>query len=400
MRLPPAWLIGMEALPFGLVIGFSITALPFLLSRTGVPTGRIAAVSALVLSANSWGSLLNPILDVALSRRAYFWLSAAASAIAMEAALWLLSAGHLDSATVLLVLAVLAIVLNSGAVQGWTAEFVPEAIRGAVGGWFNVAYLGAGALGSLVVMRLSTRFSARSLGIGMAAAILVTSLPTLWFPKPRQSAFRLRQIFSETTGAIWRVSKRRESLIGFALFLSPASCVAAINLFSALGKDFGASSDVVIWVTGAGCAVSASLGALVGGYLAGRLAHGYVYLGAGIAAAACALTTAFLPHTPLSFTVSVLLYNGIAGISYAAFTALALELIGLNNPVASTQMGLFTMIGNAAISYMTWFDGLGYKAAGVTGLLAVDGLASLAAAVPLCFLLRRHRQKSRNVRNL
>src|SRR5436305_5057188 len=121
MRLPPAWLIGMEALPFGLVIGFAITALPFLLSRAGVSTDRVAVVSALVLSANSWGSLLNPILDVGLSRRAYFWLTATASAVAMTAALWNLAAGHLDAATVLLVIAVLAIVLNSGAVQGWTA---------------------------------------------------------------------------------------------------------------------------------------------------------------------------------------------------------------------------------------------------------------------------------------
>ncbi len=258
------------------------------------------------------------------------------------------------------------------------------------------AYLGAGALGSLIVMKLASRVSTGTLGVAIACAILASALPTLWFPKPRPSAFRLRQIFSDTTRAIWRVSGRRESLVGFALFLSPASCVAAINLFSALGKDFGAGPDLVIWVTGGGCAISTSLGALAGGYAAGRLPRGYIYLGAGMAAAACALTAAFLPHTPVSFTVSVLLYNAIAGISYAAFTALALELIGTGNPVASTQMGLFTMTGNAAISYMTWFDGLGYHAYGVTGLLAADGCASLAAAVPLWFLVRRHR-RTRNL---
>ena len=80
---------------------------------------------------------------------------------------------------------------------------------------------------------------------------------------------------------------------------------------------------------------------------------------------------------------------------FKPFTALALELIGAENPVASTQMGLFTMIGNAAISYMTWLDGLGYRAYGVTGLLAVDGFASLAAAVPLFFLVRRHLRHKR-----
>ena len=385
----------MEALPFGLVLGFAVTALPFLLSNAGVRTDQVAFISAVVLSANSWGSLLNPILDVGLTRRAYAWLTATLSAICMAAALWNLGPDHLRSATFLLLAAVLAIVLNSGAVQGWTAEFVPERLRGAVGGWFNVAYLGAGALGSLVVMQLARRFSMHSLGGGIAAAILLSALPTLRFPKPRRSEFRLRQIFSDTTRAIWAVSKRRDSLIGFALFLSPASCVAAINLFSALGKDFGASTDAVIWLTGAGCAVSSSLGALAGGYLAGRLPRVYIYLGAGIAAAACALTAAFLPHTPTAFAGSVLLYNGIAGVSYAAFTALALELIGPDNPVASTQMGLFTMIGNAAVSYMTWLDGLGYRAYGVTGLLAVDGCASVAAAVPLCFLLRWHIRRKR-----
>jgi hypothetical protein len=394
--LPPAWLIGMEALPFGLVVGFAITTLPFLLSHAGVPTDRVAMVSAIVLSANSWGSLLNPILDVGLTRRAYFWLTGAVSAICMAAALWNLPSGHLTSVTVLSVAAVLAIVLNSGAVQGWTAEFVPERLRGAVGGWFNVAYLGAGALGSLVVMQLATRVSIRRLGFGMAGAIVASALPTVFFPKPRRSAFQIGQIFGETARTIWRVSKRRESLVGFVLFASPASCVAAINLFSALGRDFGASSNMVIWVTGAGCAISTSLGALAGGYAAGRLPRGYIYLGSGIAAAVCALAAAFVPHSPGSFVVSVLLYNGIAGISYAAFTALALELIGVDNPVASTQMGLFTMVGNAAISYMTWFDGLGYRAYGVTGLLAVDGCASLAAAVPLCFLVRRHLRRKRS----
>jgi MFS family permease len=380
----------MEALPFGLVLGFAITALPFLLSSAGIRTDQVALISAVVLSANSWGSLLNPILDVGLTRRAYAWCTAALSAVCMAAALWNLGPAHLRSVTFLLVAAVLAIVMNSGAVQGWTAEFVPEGLRGAVGGWFNVAYLGAGAFGSLVVMQMAGRFSFRSLGVGIGGAVLLSAVPTLWFPQPRSSAFRLPQIFSDTARAIWQVSKRRESLLGFALFLSPASCVAAINLFSALGKDFGASTKAVIWLTGGGCAVSTSLGALAGGYLAGRLPRDYIYLGAGIAAAACALLAAFSPHTPAAFAASVLLYNGIAGVSYAAFTALALELIGPDNPVASTQMGLFTMIGNAAVSYMTWLDGLGYRAYGVTGLLAVDGCASIAAAVPLCFLLRRH----------
>jgi hypothetical protein len=249
--VPPPWLVGMAFFPFGIVIGFTITALPFLLTNLGISLDQAAGVSATVMSPTFWGFLLQPLIDTGLTRRAYCWLTAASAALCMAGALWLLKPGHLGPVTALLLVAELSMVLFSGAVSGWTAEFTPDEIRGSVSGWINVANLGGGALGSLVVMTLIHRVSVHTLGLGLACCILLGTVPTLFFPEPRRSAFRFKQIFTEAMKTTWKASKTRECLIGFALFLSPASAAAAINLFSGMGRDFHTSEHTVIWVTGA-----------------------------------------------------------------------------------------------------------------------------------------------------
>jgi predicted MFS family arabinose efflux permease len=182
--------------------------------------------------------------------------------------------------------------------------------------------------------------------------------------------------------------------IGYLLFLAPASCVAAINLFAGLGKDFHAGEQRVVWVTGAGVAISSAIGSIAGGYIADRMNRGVLYMLGGAAAGLCALTMAFTLHTQAAFTAGVLVYNGLAGICYAAFTALSLQLVGPNNPTAATQLGLFAACSNAAVVYMTWADGQGYRLFAVRGLFLVDGLAAIGAAIPLLLILRSRAKRT------
>jgi MFS family permease len=386
-RMPAPWVVGMSIFPFGLVVGFTITALPFLLTNLGIPLYQVAGVSATVMSPTFWGFLLQPIMDTGLTRRTYCWIMSTCSAVCLAAGLLLISPGHMRAATSLLLLAELGMVLFSGAVSGWTAEFTPDHLRGSVSGWTNVANLGGGALGSLAVMSLIPHLAVYWIGLGLGAFILLGTLPTLFFPQPGKSSFSFGQIFSAAVKATWQASKAKECLTGFALFLAPAGAVAAINLFSGMGKDFHTSEQTVIWITGAGCAISTSLGALAGGYAANRISRGYLYLYAGLAASLFAIALAFTPHTATTFIVGVLVYNGIAGVVYAAFNALGYQLVGQKSSVASAQLGLFSATTNAAIVYMTWFDGLGYKHFGVRGLLLTDGLAGSISAILLLSLL-------------
>jgi hypothetical protein len=71
-------MVGMAMFPFGLVTGFSITALPFLLTHLGVPLSKVAALSATVMSPTFWGFLLQPLMDTGLTRRAYIMATSAA----------------------------------------------------------------------------------------------------------------------------------------------------------------------------------------------------------------------------------------------------------------------------------------------------------------------------------
>jgi MFS family permease len=386
-NMPAAWIVGLALFPFGLVAGFTITALPFLLTHLGVPLYKVAAVSATVMSPTFWGFLLQPLMDTGLTRHAYAWITAASAAICVAAALFVLSPAHMGPTTALLFLAELSVVLYGGAVGGWTAQFTPDHLRGSVSGWTNVANLGGGALGSLAVMSLVPHIALHWLGLGLGVAIILSTLPIVFFPVAVRSSFHFRQIFTDAMKATWRACKTKEVLTGFCLFLVPASAEAAINLFSGMGNDFHTSASTVIWVTGAGCAITASVGALLGGYAANRVSRGYLYLGAGLATSIVSLAMALSPHTPLAFILGALIYNGIAGVAYAAFNALGLQLVGHDSPVASTQLGLFAASTNFAIVYMTWADGLGFKHFGVRGLLLTDGLASMISAVLLLTLL-------------
>lgn len=381
--LPPAWLIGMGALTFGLVAGFVITALPFLLSKAAVSVDRIASGSAIAMSPTFWAFLLTPIVDVAFPRRTYAFGFALASAASLGTALWLFSPARIWLFTALVLLAELTIVLQNAAVMGWISEFVPDDERGRVGGWINAANLGGGALGAMAVMSLSAWLPFSALGIVIAFAALVSTLFLLHFPKPAHPQFGLREILGGTFSSVVRTSRQPQVLMGFLLFLAPASCVAAINLFAGLGNEFHASSQTVVWTTGAGAAIASALGAVFGGYIADRMDRGVLYLGGGIVAGLCALLMALTPHTQGAFTVGVLAYNCVAGVCYAGFSALTLQLVGVRNPTAATQLALFAAAANGAIVYMTWADGQGFRLFGIRGLLLVDAMAAIGAAIPL-----------------
>jgi hypothetical protein len=388
-HVPPSWIAGMVLFPFGLVIGFTITALPFLLTRQGIALDRVASTSAVVLSPTFWGWLVCPVLDTGLTRRAYCWLTAVASATCVALALCVLTPARLGLATGLLLVAQLATVMYGNAANGWISEFLPDNMRGSVAGWTNVANLGGGAAGSLAVMYLAAHMRMGLIGAGLAACIVLAVLPTMAFPESRRSSFTYSQVFTDTLKSAWATCRRKECLVGFALFLAPAGAAAAINLFSGLGSDFHVSEHVVVLITGAGCAITTSIGALAGGYAANHLSRGYLYLSAAAAIAVVSLTLALSGHTAAAFIAGALIYNGLAGVVYASFNALAFQLTGQKSAVASTQLALFTAAFNAAVVYMTWADGQGYKYFGVRGLFLVDGLACAAAVIPLLVLVRK-----------
>ncbi|HWB98757.1 MAG TPA: hypothetical protein VG672_18740, partial [Bryobacteraceae bacterium] len=185
----------MGSLTFGLVAGFTVTALPFLLSRAGVSVDRIASISAVAMSPTFWGFLVVPVLDTGFSRRTYALVMTALSAGSLALSLFLFSPSKLALFTALVLIAELAVVLQTSAVMGWLSEFVPDSQRGAVGGWTNAANLGGGAFGAMGLMSAARVTTSATLGFVTLIAVLLSAVFLFWFPKPAAPAFHVREVF-------------------------------------------------------------------------------------------------------------------------------------------------------------------------------------------------------------
>jgi hypothetical protein len=95
------------------------------------------------------------------------------------------------------------------------------------------------------------------------------------------------------------------------------------------------------------------------------------------------------PLRPMTYFLGAAAYAFSTGIAYAAFMALALQLLGSENAASGTRFTLFTAAVNVPVVYMLRLDGLGHAHFGVRGMLVADGLANLTFAV-LLFMLIGH----------
>lgn len=383
------WVIGAAFLPYGMVLSLVIVGVPFLLSARGADVERIALVSAASLSPLFWTSFFSPVVDAWFSRRTYAAVFLTVSAAAASVALATLSPDELWLPTLMLVLAVAAAVLFLSAVGGWVSEFVDDARRGRVGGWTNAAILAGGLLSNLYTIGLSQYLPLKTLAILFGVQIVVSAAPLSKLPRPHPSTRSISQVIGGVVSTVSRTAGRHDVRLGLAMFLAPAGAGAALNLFSGLGRDFVTSGEQVMLVSGVGSPLASVTGSLVGGRFTQHGDRRRVFLAGGMLAGLGSILMAITPHTPLTFTMGVLWYSAMVGIILAAFTAHSLELVGESHVAAATMISIFLASLNGASAYMTWFDGLGYRWGGVTGLFLIDGTASIVASALLAVVIGR-----------
>jgi hypothetical protein len=91
----------------------------------------------------------------------------------------------------------------------------------------------------------------------------------------------------------------------------------------------------------------------------------------------------------VTYILGAAAYALVTGFGYAAFMALALDLVGSDLAAGGTLFTLLTAALNIPVVYMLRLDGLGHARFGIRGMLATDGLANAAAAIVLLMLLSR-----------
>jgi PAT family beta-lactamase induction signal transducer AmpG len=363
------------------------TLLGFLLRGQGVPVERIAGVVALGAVPLTWSFVWAPLVDLGKRRRNWviggFLLAAAC--------LWPVVAwtgASLALRTGLLVCAGICTTAGVTAINALMTEF-PPLMRGHVGGWWQGGNVGGGALGGGLMLWLAQRLSGSFLATAVCAIFLAPVLAVFAVhEQPREAgAISLRERFAGLFAGLREFLKSRRTWAGLLFFVGPMGTSGAIALASALGTDFHASANEVLWVTGVGAGLIAVPGSLIGGWVADRLGKAWTNILGGVMLAACAAAMAAARLSPVAYGVGVLSYQLIIGFGYAAYTALLLEVIGERREVAATGYSALNSVGNIPVVYMTALAGGTYKHWGPRGPMAFDAIANLAGAAALSALL-------------
>jgi MFS transporter, PAT family, beta-lactamase induction signal transducer AmpG len=386
-------------LPFGLAVGYAQVAVPYVLRLRGLDMRVIATIASISNLPHAWKFLWAPALDAGWKRKSWFL-----AMIALTAAFLALTAlvppdrdQHLGPFTLLVVytavltLAQATVATSSSAVLALMALTVPEHEKAKASGWQTAGNLAGTSAGGAVVTWMLGHTSPTATALVLAVTCLACTIPVFSIVEPTVAKHRIAPLFGILWKDVWATLKSREGWTGLIICLSPVGTGAMTNLFSALAVDYSrdpaAREQMVLLANGVAAGLVGALGALIGGYVAGRMNRRVAYALFGAITALAAVGMILGPANPTAFSIGCLAYYFANGLCYAAFYAFVFEMIGSGAGV-TTKLALFISASNLAISYVTFLDGAGYDAAekhwpgqawaGRAGMLGTDALATVA----------------------
>jgi MFS family permease len=385
---PAPWAFSVLILPLGMYVGFIWTALPFLLSKSGVTVEQISRMAGILQIPPVLMFLWTPAVDVRFRRRTWLVLAALSGAICVGVACPLIGPSHFNPLAVLLFLAGSVLALVYAACGGLMATAFSRSAQGKAAAWLTGGNFGGGVAGAAFVLWLAQRASLPVIGIAMAGLMLLPALPAFTISEPPPaSSYWFRGRFAEMRQeclAVLRSPRRRWS---FLLLLAPGCTCAAQPLLPAFASHFGVDANGVLWINGvAGGAVLAA-GSLLGLLVPGDWDRRLTYAGAGLTNALGAIVL-LAPNRPSFYFVGTLIYLLTAGFCQARAVALIMDVVGRDISDASTWFSALTAITNIPIAFMIWLEGRVFRDFGIHGLLWTDAAGNLLvfAIVAVVFL--------------
>ncbi len=379
------WRFALASAPYGSFNGLVAVGLPYVLRQRGVAVERIAIIEALVQAPAIWFFLWGPVVDLGLRRRTWIVILSTASAVCAAVALGGVD-GSIRSLTTLLVIASVFAQPVSSAIGGLVATVVPNERRGRTAGWSQAGIFVAGVITGAIVVWSSGRVSPSIVALLSGLLIAAPSLAALTIEEPRPEIAGAARHFRSVLDDVRASFRHKDAWLGLLFFLSPIGAGALMNLFSAIASEFHASGTVVVWTVVLG-GVLTPIGALIGGAVCDRFDRWLIYPIAGLTAGLSAGAMTIAPLSPTAFLAGAASYALTIGICYAAFMALAFQLIGASSPASGTRFTLFMAAVNVPVVYMLRLDGWGHARFGVRGMLAVDALSNVVFGVVFLVLV-------------
>lgn len=392
-RPTPAALFFPLLLPFGVVVGYAQVTTPNVLDKLGFLAIVATAAQQTGGLPHTLKLLWAPALDARGKRSTWFVASLIVAALGLAGTVLVDAKASLSLYTGLLFIANVGAATSSAAVDALMATTVPIERKGAAAGWSMAGNLGGTGVGGALGLWLTDNFSKGVTAAVLGVVLLLCGVPILRVDEPARAPHPMVDAVVALATDLWRTARSREGWTGLIICISPVGAGAAVNLFSGgMHNDYGVSEHRVEIVTGLLGGLVSAVGCMAGGWLADRMSRRLAYAVSGGVTALIALYMAFGPLTQDVFTYGTLAYQFTNGISYSAFVALVLEMIGHEGAV-TTKYTLFVAASNWAISYTAIIDGWGYDKARVKGLFLADAAATFVgiAILAVMVLLTRKR---------
>ena len=392
---PIVWLI--LYIPFGALGGFVSVALTFLATQNGlsITEGSLIIGSQMLISWLKW--LWAPLVDITYSPKKWYIISTALSAVGVFA----MSAVPLgkDSLGLLLLIIALANLINSVvgmAVEAMIASLTSKEQIGRVSAWFQAGNLGGaglgGALGLFLIQHLSQPWMS---GAIMGSLFIASCLALLPLPPIMAHVHNQRAAEAVKTVALgfWNMLRERVGLLTALLCILPIATGAAQGTLTqaAVAAYWGAGAEQVELVQGLLSGIVTALGCFLGGWFCNRMSAHTAYSIFGLALAAIAAAMAYSPATVTMYILWNMIYALGIGLSYAAFTAMALIAIGKG--AAATGYNVFASLSNFPIWWLGLLLGWVADHQGPRSMLMVESILGLLGVLVFTYVDRRLKHK-------
>lgn len=380
--------------PFGAMGGYLSVAIGYQLTQAGVSVEEVAALIAASYIPQTWKFLWAPVADTTLSRKTWYLLAGLVSAVGI----FVTGAVPADAASLPLLYAAVLISNVASTFLAMATESLmvyntPPALQGRAGGWFQAGNLGGNGLGGGAGLWLAQTLPEPWMAAAAIAVACALCCAALWFvpePPPLARTGRYGRMLLDVLKDLWRVVRARAGILALLICFLPIGSGAASNLWAAVADDWHASANTVALATGVFSGIVSALGCIFGGYGADRMDRKTAYALYGLLMALSTAAMAVAPRTETMYVVFTLIYAFIQGLTYAGFTAVVLETIGLG--AAATKYNLYASLSNMPIAYMTLVDGWAHTRWGAAGLLNVEaafGILGIIVFIVVAMVLPR-----------
>jgi len=380
--------------PFGAMGGYLSVAIGYQLTQAGVSVEEVAALIAASYIPQTWKFLWAPVADTTLSRKTWYLLAGLVSAVGI----FVTGAVPADAASLPLLYAAVLISNVASTFLAMATESLmvyntPPALQGRAGGWFQAGNLGGNGLGGGAGLWLAQTLPEPWMAAAAIAVACALCCAALWFvpePPPLARTGHYGRMLLEVLKDLWQVVRARAGILALLICFLPIGSGAASNLWAAVADDWHASANTVALATGVFSGIVSALGCIFGGYGADRMDRKTAYALYGLLMALSTVAMAVAPRTETMYVVFTLVYAFIQGLTYAGFTAVVLETIGLG--AAATKYNLYASLSNMPIAYMTLVDGWAHTRWGAAGLLNVEaafGVVGIIVFIVVAMVLPR-----------